>query len=118
VVAIALGIVVLAYAVFWGFGFHLIGLIVGVILLDGGVQAAQVANQYRVFALRPDARNRVNTIYMICYFGGGSLGSLAAAWAWSRWQWNGVCAVAIAFIVVGILLFVRRVPDAAGVVAR
>ncbi|HEX2328221.1 MAG TPA: MFS transporter [Candidatus Angelobacter sp.] len=118
VVAIALSVVLVAYACFWIFGLHLIGLIIGVIVLDGGVQAAQVANQSRVFSLRPDARNRVNTIYMICYFGGGSLGSLLGAWAWTHWHWNGVCAVAVSFIVVGILIFLRRVPDAAGVIAR
>ncbi|MFL6448115.1 MAG: hypothetical protein ACJ746_10570 [Bryobacteraceae bacterium] len=48
------------------------GLVLGVILLDGGVQAAQVANQTRVLGLRPDARNRLNTVYMICYFGGSN----------------------------------------------
>jgi predicted MFS family arabinose efflux permease len=116
VVAIALGIVVLAYACFWTLGLHLIGLIIGVILLDAGVQAAQVANQSRVFALRPDARNRVNTIYMICYFSGGSVGSLLAAWAWSHWHWNGVCAVGVSLIVIGILIFLRRVPDTTGVI--
>ncbi|HSM87607.1 MAG TPA: MFS transporter, partial [Candidatus Limnocylindrales bacterium] len=68
VVGIAIGIVLASYLVFWVLGLHLPGLILGVILLDAGVQAAQVANQSRVLALRPDARNRVNTVYMICYF--------------------------------------------------
>lgn len=104
-VSIAIAIVLASYIAFWTLGLHLLGLVLGVILLDAGVQAAQVANQSRVLALRPDARNRVNTIYMICYFSGGSLGSLAAAWAWSQWQWNGVCGVGIAFILLAGLIF-------------
>lgn len=108
VVGIAIGIVLASYLVFWGLGLHLPGLILGVILLDAGVQAAQVANQSRVLALRPDVRNRVNTVYMICYFIGGSLGSLLAAWGWSRWHWNGVCAVGIVFIALAAVAFKER----------
>ncbi len=111
VVAIAITTVLASYVAFWGLGLHLFGLVVGVVLLDAGVQAAQVANQSRVLAMRPEARNRVNTIYMICYFGGGSLGSLMAAWAWSRWHWNGVCAVGVGFILLAGLVFMMRVKD-------
>ena len=93
VATIAIGTVVAAYAVFEGFGFRTWGLVIGVLLLDAGTQGAQVANQSRAFSLHPEARNRVNTIYMIFYFGGASLGSLLGTWAWDRWQWPGVCAV-------------------------
>jgi predicted MFS family arabinose efflux permease len=111
VVGIAISTVFASYLAFWGLGLHLFGLVIGVILLDAGVQAAQVANQSRVLAMRPDARNRVNTIYMICYFSGGSLGSLVAAWAWSRWQWNGVCGAGIVFATLAGAVFIMRVKD-------
>ena len=111
VVGIAITTVFASYVAFWGLGLHILGLVLGVILLDAGVQAAQVANQSRVLALRPEARNRVNTIYMICYFSGGSLGSLVAAWAWSHWQWIGVCATGVGFIVLAGLVFKMRVPS-------
>jgi len=65
------------------------------VLLDVGVQAAQVANQSRVLGLVTAAQGRVNTLYMIGYFTGGSLGSLFATYGWSRWNWSGVCAVGI-----------------------
>lgn len=112
VVLIALFIALAAYGMFWGFGLRLLGLIAGVILLDAGVQAAQVANQSRVLSLRPDARNRVNAVYMIAYFSGGSLGSLVGAWAWGQWKWHGVCASGIAFLLVGLIAFFARGPEA------
>ncbi|SDT87209.1 Predicted arabinose efflux permease, MFS family [Verrucomicrobium sp. GAS474] len=72
------------------------GLIVGVLLMDLGVQAVQVAEQAKIVALLPSARSRLNTIYMVMRFGGGAAGSLVGAVAWSLWQWPGVCAVGIA----------------------
>jgi predicted MFS family arabinose efflux permease len=111
VVGIAIVMVLISYLTFWGVGLHLWGLMLGVILLDAGVQAAQVGNQSRVLALRPDARNRVNTVYMITYFSGGSLGSLLGAWSWSRWQWNGVCATGVSLIVLAAIVFLSRGPE-------
>ena len=108
VVGIAIVVVLAAFAVFWLLGFHLWGLVVGVILLDAGVQAAQVANQSRVLGLLPEARNRVNTVYMISYFTGGSIGSLLGSWAWGRWHWHGVCAAGLVFISLAAVVFLAR----------
>jgi len=77
---------------------HMAALVVGVILLDVGMQMSQVANQTRIFGLAPNARSRVNTVYMTAYFTGGALGSGLSAIAWAHWGWNGVCAVALGFV--------------------
>lgn len=111
VVSIAIAIVLCAFSVFWGLALHVWGLVLGVILLDAGVQAAQVANQTRVLGLRPEARNRVNTVYMICYFGGGSLGSLLGAWSWSRWHWAGVCGTGVVCMLVATVALLSRGPS-------
>ena len=111
VISIALAIVLAAYAVFWSLGVYLWGLVLGVVLLDVGVQSAQVANQTRVLGLKPEARNRVNTVYMICYFSGGSLGSALGTWAWSHWQWPGLCATGILLMLMATVLFLSRGPD-------
>lgn len=113
VVSIAILLVFAAFCVFWTLGLHLWGLVVGVILLDAGVQAAQVANQSRVLSLRPDARNRVNTVYMICYFGGGSVGSLLGAALWSRFHWTGVCAAGVVFMLLAEAALLGRGPVSA-----
>ena len=81
-----------SYAVFDAVGQRLWGLVAGVILLDLGVQAGHVANQTRIYALVPEARSRLNTVYMVTYFLGGALGSAIGAWGWTHYGWNGVCA--------------------------
>lgn len=50
---------------------NIIGLLAGVIMLDVGLQIMQTSNQSRACALRPEARSRLNTVYMVCYFAGG-----------------------------------------------
>jgi hypothetical protein len=41
VAGIAIIVVFVSYIAFWSMGLHLLGLVLGVILLDAGVQAAQ-----------------------------------------------------------------------------
>lgn len=65
------------------------------LLLDAATQAAQVSNQARVYALPMEALSRLNTIYMVGYFIGGSVGSALAILAWDAFRWKGVCAVAL-----------------------
>lgn len=67
------------------------GLIAGVLLLDLGVQSTQVAAQAEVLGLVPEARNRLNTIYMVCRFAGGALGSAAGTLAYAHGGWSGTC---------------------------
>lgn len=104
----------------WGFTFFAgetyWGLIVGVILLDLGVQGSHIMNQTDYFALKIEAVNRLNTVYMVFYFIGGSLGTWLASIAWQYAQWEGVCAVGATFGLLGLvahLLFSRKIRLAA-----
>jgi predicted MFS family arabinose efflux permease len=74
----------------------LAGLIIGLVLLDLGVQAAQIGNQAVIYALAPEARGRVNTVFMTVMFAGGAIGSGAAGVAWPLGGWPAVCAVGAA----------------------
>jgi predicted MFS family arabinose efflux permease len=86
-VAIGCVLVLAAYVVF-GFAALSVGfVIVGAMLLDFGLRAAQVANQSYVNGLDPSARARINTIFMAFVFSGNAVGALAASYGWSHGGW-------------------------------
>jgi predicted MFS family arabinose efflux permease len=88
-------LVLLSFIIFWVSGHSFIGIIAGVIIMDMGVQATHLSNQTLIFALRPEARNRINTIYMVTYFIGGTIGTFLSAQAWKYFHWSGVCITCI-----------------------
>jgi len=89
----ALSIGMIAFGLVWTVGGTIAGLAIGGILLDLGTQANLVTNQTRVYRLIPEARNRINTVFMVTYFVGGALGTFLSGLTWSLWQWNGVCVL-------------------------
>ena len=90
---------------------HLAILVVGVIVLDTGAQMTQIANQTRIFGLLPEARSRINTVYMTVYFAGAAAGSWISSKVWEHWQWNGVCALALSFVALAMLRLATGVRD-------
>lgn len=104
--AIGVGILLAlaAYVLMGLTGFHLAGLVLGVILLDVGVQSVHISNQTKVFSLVPEARSRLNTVYMTGYFTGGSLGSVAGGLAWVHGGWAGVCVLGGALTIAAYLV--------------
>ena len=103
VILLGAGLTLAAWLVF-GAWQSIAGLIVGVILLDFGVQSALVSNQHIVYALRPEARARLNTIFMGAMFLGGAIGSAAATWAWSANGWMAVTLLGGALSASGLLI--------------
>jgi predicted MFS family arabinose efflux permease len=104
VLTVAFAVLIVSWAITWAFGYHVAGLVVGVLLMDAGMQTVQVASQTRIFSLAHcpgtafGARSRINTVYMTTYFCGGALGSWLSAHVWERWQWPGVCALALSLL--------------------
>lgn len=93
-------LVLISYVIFYFSSSSIAGLIIGVIVLDMGVQATHISNQSIIFALIPEARNRLNTVYMVSYFVGGASGTFLASLLWNNYGWTGVCAIGggLAFI--------------------
>lgn len=81
VTSLAAALMLLSWPVF-GLWNALPGLVIGVILLDFAVQSAMVSNQHIIFALWPEARNRLNTTLMTTIFLSGAAGSARATMAW------------------------------------
>jgi len=98
VLLMGMAVILAAFLVFAVSGRSLAGLAVGSILLDGGTQAALIANQSRIFAVARRASSRVNAFFMTCYFLGGSAGSLAAGQAWARAGWGGAVGTGLLFV--------------------
>jgi predicted MFS family arabinose efflux permease len=78
-------------------------LLVAIVLLDIAVQALNILNQTRLFAVSEEARSRLNTAFVTSNFIGGAIGSGAASVLWSAGGWTAVtvagaalCAFALA----------------------
>jgi predicted MFS family arabinose efflux permease len=102
---IAWTLVLAAWAVV-GFGGHLVVvLVIGIIVLDIGLQAQNIFNQSRVFQLSAEARSRLNTAYIAGNFVGGAIGSAVATATWDAGGWTAVCIGGAAVSAVALLLW-------------
>ncbi|HVE09972.1 MAG TPA: MFS transporter [Paraburkholderia sp.] len=97
-------LLVVSYLVYALIGHTLAGLVAGVILLDLGLQTGHVANMARNMGIHAGAMNRINTLYMTIRFAGGALGTAVGTYAWSVWQWPGVCATGLGFCAASVLV--------------
>jgi len=81
----------LSFAVFYFSSVSVVGLIIGIVLIDLGLQIIHVSNQTRIYSLLPEARNRLNTVYMSFSFLGTAFGSAFGLYLWKFFGWSGVC---------------------------
>lgn len=95
VIALALLVLSIGMLVLWGFAYSLVGLAVGIVLIDLGVFAAQVPNQVRVFAIEPAAQSRLNAVYMLFYYLGAALGALSGVQLMAAFGWQGVMVLSL-----------------------
>ncbi len=79
-------------------------MVAAVLLLDVGIQSSMVSNQHVIFALRPDARNRINTVFVCGLFLGGAVGSAGSILCWRWGGWPAVCGLGGGFTLVAIAL--------------
>jgi predicted MFS family arabinose efflux permease len=84
---------------------------VGVLLLDAGAQGNQIANQGRIYTLDPALHSRINSVYMVLYFLGGSIGSLIGSQAWAIAGWPGVCSVGMILSLVALAFLLIERPE-------
>lgn len=68
-------------------------LVAGIVGLNVAQQAVLNSNQAVVYAIRPDARNRINSAFMTSFFAGGAAGSALTSVVWARGGWPAVSAL-------------------------
>ena len=81
----------------------LVGIGIGVVFLDAGIQATLIANQAEIFALEPAARSRLNTVFVTGIFFGGAIGSAGGSLAWGLAGWPGVILFGAALAVLALV---------------
>ena len=96
-ITLATIIMLLAWVIFEFSGNSIIGMVIGVLLVDMGLQSLHITNQNIIFSKNQDARNRINTIYMVGYFAGGALGTITGAYAWELFHWKGVATLGLLY---------------------
>jgi predicted MFS family arabinose efflux permease len=99
----------ISFVLLWWGRHDLIALIVGIVILDVGVQGLQVTNQSMIYRLAPALRSRITSAYMVCYFAGGALGSALGSSLYDSHGWAGVCVLGA---VIGIVALGAAVVDA------
>jgi predicted MFS family arabinose efflux permease len=76
---------------------------IGAILLDFGITTDQTLGRRAINLLQPEARGRLNGLFVALFFLGGTVGSAAASFAWTASGWTAVCAVGALFGVLGLI---------------
>lgn len=105
---IFIAMVAVAFALMGMWQASLLAVILGVVLLDTGVQGTQILNQSVIYGLAPEARSRITTAYMSGYFAGGAAGSAAAAYAYSAGGWTAVALLGVALPAAGLLFWLTE----------
>lgn len=85
-----------------------VGIVVGLMLIDFGVQGQNVLSQYVIYGIGAEHASRVTTAYVTSNFIGGALGSAAGAIAWGADGWSAVCAVGAAIAGLALVLWLTE----------
>lgn len=104
-VVIGLAFQLISIALFYFTGSYLVMFVLGIIVIDIGQQAIHVTNQTRIYAILPEARNRLNTVFMSVSFVGAACGSALGLWLWEHGQWSLFCLGTAIVIVLNILIY-------------
>lgn len=99
-------LVTAAWLALWSGRHSLVALLVGIVLLDVGVQAVHITNQSEIYRVRPEATSRMNSVYMTSFFTGGAVGSALSAYLYGIAGWTGVSVAGAAFGAGAVLLSV------------
>lgn len=83
-------LIALSFLVFYFSVQSVIGIVIGIVLIDIGIQSVHISNQTRVYSILPEATNRMNTVFMSFSFLGTAAGSAYGLFLWELGGWHAV----------------------------
>jgi predicted MFS family arabinose efflux permease len=103
-IAVGYGCMLIAFSfvIFYFSGSSVIGIVFGIIFIDIGLQGVHISNQTRVYSILPEARNRMNTVFMSFSFLGTAAGSAFGLFLWRFAGWH---AVTLGCLLLSVLAF-------------
>ena len=98
-------LLLISFIVYYFSAESLTGIIIGIVLMDVGIQSVHISNQTRVYSLLPEARNRLNTVFMSFSFLGTAAGSAYGLVLWKFGGWQAVTMGCAALAVISLLIY-------------
>ena len=92
-----------------GSTFALAVLVAAAVAVDFGVQGNFVLGLRAIFSLAPEARGRLNGVYLATFFAAGALGSAIGAWAYARGGWRLAGSIGLALPLIALAQFLFHV---------
>lgn len=86
----------------------LVVLAAAAVLLDAATQMNQVLGQRILYSIAPEARGRINSVYMTVVFLAGAAGSTAASLSYAGGGWRATCAIGAGLGAAALLIFVTE----------
>jgi predicted MFS family arabinose efflux permease len=83
-------------------------ILIGTVLFQAAIQAINVLNQIRLFALDPTARSRLNTAFVTSNFIGGAIGSAMAGVLWQVGGWSAVIGVGGGLVAAALIVWLAQ----------
>ena len=113
---IALALMLVAWGPIALLPHSILWLVIGVVIIDFGLQATHVTNQAMIYRVRPEAQSRLTAAYLLFYSIGSALGSSASTWIYALAGWIGVCLLGAGTSATALLFWAatgRAMPPAA-----
>ncbi|MDN5512099.1 MFS transporter [Acinetobacter sp.] len=95
---IGLSLLMISWLFFYIGGQALWGYVVGYGIISLGLTVVHTSNQSIIFRLHPEAKSRINSIYMTAYFIGGACGSALGVYSWHHGGWNMTCIAGLSLV--------------------
>jgi len=89
--------------------FTISGLVIQALLLDLGMRIADVANRVAIYSINPNAKNTINTAYMLAMFVGQMAGTSGSSKLYEKGGWIASGSVGMGFTGLAVVIAVLRV---------